>query len=116
MASVISFNSASAHSLVLNVLGAAGGGTSKTRAEVLAACNAGPLKEKLSREGDWTAFRNGNAKCADIEVREIVNRNAVASGQPASIQFNWTGVGISADATIDAQIQLEIRLPHSSRM
>jgi hypothetical protein len=112
MATTISFNANSAHSLVLNITGT--GGASKTRDQALNACHDGPLKALLTRTANWTVFMSGGTSCDKIAVREIVNHTA-GLGVSSSLQFRWDATGITADGVASGMTQIEIRLPHSSR-
>jgi hypothetical protein len=103
MATTITFNANSAHSLLLTATGN-GGSVSRSRADVLAACASGPLKEMLTRTGDWTQFNLTQAKNGMISVREVVESGTISGS--TLLQFTWTAAGIA---------QLEIRLSHTSR-
>lgn len=119
MATAINFASSSPRSCVLTVVGN-GGAATRTRAELLGFCQAGPLREALARTLDWTAFNLGGARCGDIHVRELVNRAPDAGGAASiTFEFFWTADGIKADCLGEvgrtATHQLDLRLVHSER-
>jgi len=107
MASTVTFNGNSPHSLTLTIVGTAGA-TTVSRSTVLAACAEGPLKALLTRTVNWTVFN----MVQPLDVREILNR--VSAVDPTTFQFAFlptTGIQVDCDGTM----QLEIRLPHTSR-
>jgi hypothetical protein len=111
MATTITFNGNSPYSLLLTA-GGAGGSVAKTRNEVLAACAEGPLKALLTRTGSWTTFNHAGVDSDRIRVRTVVE--CILETPSVNTQFAWTAAGIQADIT--GTVQIEIRLPHSSRI
>lgn len=118
MATTVTAQSVSPHSILLGVAGS-GGNVATTRTSLLGFFATrgqpnGPLKEELARTPDWTVYNLGGAKCGRVTVREIINRPGVGlSGQAENFKFYWTANGFNADC--DQATQVEIRLTHSSR-
>jgi hypothetical protein len=112
MATTITFDSASPHSLIIHAAGD-GAAATKTNVEVLAACAAGPLKAKLAKVADWTAFNLGGALCGLVHARSILNRTGPTSGEPTALEFFWTATGIKMACT--GECQVEIRFQQSER-
>lgn len=112
MATTITFQSASPHSLVIHAAGD-GAAATKNTADVLAACTSGPLKAKLTSVTDWTTFNLGAPLCGLVHARSIVNRSGATSGEPRTLEFFWTAAGIKM--ACNGECQVEIRFQHSER-
>jgi len=112
MATTITFESNTPHSLVIHATGD-GAAATKTNVEVLAACAAGPLQAKLAKIADWTAFNLGGTLCGLVQTRSILNRTGPTSGEPTALEFFWTATGIKMACT--GECQIEIRFQQSER-
>jgi hypothetical protein len=113
MATSVSFSTASPHSLTALITSDDGTPVSVARATVLAACSEGPLKALLTRVTDWTVFNSAGARCADVVVRELINRGAGA--QAETLEVLWEAAALKCDCDANLFEQIEIRLPHSER-
>jgi hypothetical protein len=113
MATTVDFSAASPYALTARIDGT--GGASILRGTVLAACVNGPLKALLTKTVDWTVFNLNGAACAQVHVRELINRSSGIGANPETVEFFWEADGFKADATAAGVQQLEIRCQHSSR-
>jgi hypothetical protein len=113
MATTLSFTSSSPHSLIGRIASTAGAADVLPRANVLAACAAGPLKALLTRITDWTVFNLGAPLCKAIHIREVINRS---SGVEASTsEFLWLATSVKFCCDANTDLQIEIRLSHTIR-
>jgi hypothetical protein len=112
MATTGAFTSATPYSLIFSAIGdGAGGDLTVARADVLAACHAGPLKELLNRTTSWASFNliaSGNRL---VQVREVIDRTTGHDSNP--LKFWWIAQGFHV--LVNGACQFEIRLPQSER-